>query len=132
MTERKISKVVENTEHSFEKVLDVPSGTTELTKKRIRSEIKPYDDYDDKDDEIEEDMVNVQDRALELYEYLVDEIDDADQGKRARLAEVAGQMLNTALSATEKRRLMKQQKDILKARAQWLETLRAPNRRFPG
>jgi hypothetical protein len=51
---------------------------------------------------------------MELYEYLVDEIDDADPSKRSRLAEVAGQILNTALSASEKRRVLKQHIDTLK------------------
>ena len=114
MTERKIEKVVETTEHSFENVLDIPSGTTEIEKTRVTSEIIEYDEYDEKDSEIEADLVMIQDKALELYEFLVDEIEDADPSKRARLAEVADQILNTALSSSDKRRALKQHKDVLK------------------
>jgi hypothetical protein len=114
MTSRKIEKVTEKTGHSFEDVLGVPPNTTEISKTRVTSELVISPDYDEKDVEIEEDIADIQDKALELYEYLYDELDDADQSKKARLAEVAGQLLNTALSATERRRVMKQHIDILK------------------
>ena len=114
MTKRKETEVVEEIEHSFEKVLDVPEGSTEISKTVIESELIEHDSYDEKDKEIEEDFADVQDKALELYDYLFDEMDDADPGKRARLAEVAGQLLNTALSAGERRRVLKQHIDILK------------------
>lgn len=114
MTERKVEKVVETIEHSFENVLGVPSGTTEIEKTRVVSEPTQPDEYDTKDNEIEEDLVEIQDKALELHEHLVDEIEDADPSKRARLAEVADQVLNTALSSLDKRRSLKQHKDILK------------------
>lgn len=114
MTKRKEIEIIEDGKHSFEDVLDVPSGTTEITKKVIKSEVSEHELYDDKDREIEEDFAEVQDKAFELYEYLFDEMDDADPGKRARLAEVAGQLLNTALSAGERRRVLKKHIDDLK------------------
>lgn len=114
MTKRKTEKVVEKITHSFEDVLGVPPNTTEVVKTRVSSELTVHEDYDSKDVEIEEDITGIQDKALELYEYMVDEIEDTDQSKRARLAEVAGQLLNTALSAAEKRKALKQHIDILK------------------
>jgi hypothetical protein len=114
MTTRKTEKIVETVGHAFEDVLGVPANTTELSKTRVTSELAVSSDYDEKDVEIEEDIVDIQDKALELHETLLDEIDQAEQSKKARLAEVAGQLLNTALSATEKRRVMKQHIDLLK------------------
>lgn len=114
MTERKVEKVIETFEHSFETVLDVPPGTTEIEKTRIVSKPIIHQEYDAKDNEIEEDLISIHDKALELHEVLVDEIDDTDQSKRARLAEVADQVLNTALSAVDKRRSLKQHVDSLK------------------
>jgi hypothetical protein len=114
MTSRKIEKVTEKIGHAFEDVLGVPPNTTEVSKTRVTSELAVSPDYDEKDSEIEEDIVDIQDKALELFEYLVEEMDGTEQSKRARLAEVAGQLLNTALSATEKRRVIKQHIDILK------------------
>jgi hypothetical protein len=114
MTERKTERVVETREHSFEKVLGIPSGTTEIVKTRVTSVTAPHDDYDGKDEEIEQDFLDVHDKAMELFDYLADEIDDADQSKRSRLAEVAGQLLNTALNASERRRVLKQHIDVTK------------------
>mgnify|MGYP000958940044 CR=1 FL=1 len=114
MTTRKTEKIVENTGHAFEDVLGVPANTTEIARTRVTSELTVGADYDEKDIEIEEDIVDIQDKALELHETMLDAIDGAEQSKKARLAEVAGQLLNTALSATEKRRVMKQHIDLLK------------------
>lgn len=114
MTKRKTEQLTETIGHSFEAVLEVPPNTTEIVKTRVTSELIVHDDYDDKDAEIEEDITEIQDKALELYDYMVDEIEDADPSKRSRLAEVAGQLLNTALSATEKRKALKEHKDKLK------------------
>jgi hypothetical protein len=114
MTESKTEKVVETIEHSFEGVLGVPPGTTEIVKTRVKSEPVIHEDYDHKDSEIEDDFVKIYDKAMELFENLLDEIEDADQSKRARIAEVANQTLSTALNAAEKRKGLKQHIDILK------------------
>ena len=113
MTNRKVEKIVETKEHSLEHVLGVPSGTTEMVKTKISSDPVPHEGYDEKDNEIEEDFLHAHDKALELYNILLEEVDDADPSKRARLAEVAGQILGQAVTTTEKRRLMKQHKDIM-------------------
>lgn len=114
MTKRIVEYVTETIEHSFEGVLGVPPHTTEIVKPKVRSELVSHEDYDTKDNEIETDLVDIQDKALELYEQMLEEIDDADQGKKARMAEVAGQLLNTALTVAKQRKDMKQHKDILK------------------
>lgn len=113
MTDRKVEQIITPTEHSFETVLGVPSGTTEMVKTVVTSKPVQHETYDDKDVEIDEDILVVHDKALELYDVLMSEIDDAAPNSVARLAEVAGQMLNTALSASEKRRDLKKHKDIL-------------------
>lgn len=121
MTQRKTEKVVETKEHSFETVLGIPSGTTEVVKTRVTSTTKKHDDYDHKDDEIEEDFLSIHDNAMELFELLMDEIDDTDQSKRSRLAEVAGQLLNTALTASERRRVLKAHIDTTKQKERALD-----------
>lgn len=126
MTERKVEKVVETREHSFENVLGIPSGSTEVVKTRITSETKPHDDYDEKDGEIEQDFLDVHDKAMELYETLLDEIDDADQAKVSRLSEVAGQILNTALNASERRRVLKQHIDTIKQKDRVIDNKSGP------
>jgi len=113
MTERKVEVITEPTEHSFEKVLGVPSGTTEMTQIVVKSKTDPHELYDKKDDEIEEDFLNIYDKALEMFERLMIEIDDVDQSKRSRLAEVANQTLNTALTAAKERRGLKEHIDVL-------------------
>jgi hypothetical protein len=113
MTKRNVEKIIDTTEHPFEQILGVSSGTTEIIKTQVVSEPVEHESFDSKDSEIEEDILIVHDKALELYEYIVDELNDSDPSKKSRLAEVAGQLLNTALSATEKRRVMKQHKDVL-------------------
>lgn len=122
MTQRKIEKVVETTEHSFENVLGIPSGTTEIVKTHVTSETEDHDDYDSKDREIERDFLDVHDKAMELFVELAEEIEDAEPSKRSRLAEVAGQILNTALSASERRRVLKQHIDTLKQKDRALST----------
>lgn len=114
MTRRKVTKVKETTGHSFEDVLGVPHGSTELTKTQVSTELVPHEDYDDKDDEIESDISGVHDRGLELFEYLMEEIEDAEPSNRADLVTVAIQTLNTMLSAADKKRLLKQHSDLLK------------------
>lgn len=121
MTTRKTEQVTETIEHSFEGVLGIPSGTTEIVKTRIESTTEPHEDYDAKDNEIEEDFLYVHDKAMELYEQLVEEIEDADQSRRPRFAEVAGQILRTALDASERRRVLKQHIDTTKQKDRALE-----------
>jgi hypothetical protein len=122
MTDQKIEKKVQQINHSFEKALGVPCGTTEVVKTKIKSIAIKSEDYDLKDEEIEEDFLNIYDKSLELYELLLDEIDDAEQNKVSRLAEVAAIMLNTALSSAEKRRIMKQHIDTLQQKERLLES----------
>jgi hypothetical protein len=113
MTRRKIEEVTENTSHSFEDVLDVPSGSTEITKKKVVSEKVDSELYDDKDEELDDDLRAIQDTALEMYEAIAEEMEDSDPSKRARLAEVSGQLLNVSLGALKERASHKKHKDTL-------------------
>lgn len=113
MTRRKVEEVTGETEHAFEDVLGVPSGTTEVTKKMVVSERVESPLYDEKDYELDDDLRELQDNALEMHEQLVEEMEDAEPAKRARLAEVSGQMLNISLGALKERSKHKQHKDTL-------------------
>lgn len=121
MTRRKIEEVTEEAEHSFEDVLGVPSGTTEVTKKIVVSERVESDLYDEKDYELDDDLRELQDSAMEMHEQLVEEMEDAEPSKRARLAEVSGQMLNISLGALKERSKHKQHKDSLKQKDKALD-----------
>lgn len=114
MTKREITEKVNVIEHSFENALGVPSGTTELVTSTGKSTSVKSEDYDDKDDEIEEDFLDVYDKALDMYEVLLDAMDEVDSFNKSKIAEVAGSMLNTALASAEKRRVLKQHKDVLR------------------
>lgn len=114
MTTRKTERVTKTTEHAFEESLGVPSGTTETEMVKVTSEPCQHESYDEKDSEIEDDFVDIQDKAVELYELLLDELSGAEPGKVARLAEVANSALNTALAASDRRRNMKEHIDKLK------------------
>jgi hypothetical protein len=113
MTRRKIEEVTEETENSFEDILEVPSGTTEVTKKIVVSERVESELYDQKDYELDDDLRKLQDNALTMHESLVDEMEDAEPSKKARLAEVSGQMLSITLGALKERNKHKQHKDSL-------------------
>lgn len=111
MTKKETKTVTRQSENSIENVLGVPSGTTEIEETKVNLIPVEYEEYDDKDRELEEDYVDIQERALELYETVLDKLDDASPDKIARLVEVATAVLNTSLTAVEKRRIQKEVKD---------------------
>jgi len=121
MTRRKIEEITEEVENSFEDVLGVPSGTTEVTKKIVTRDSVESDLYDDKDTELDEELKELQNSAEEMFEMLAEEMEDAEPSKRARLAEVSGQMLNISLGAIKERSKHKQHKDTLHQKSKSLD-----------
>ena len=72
--------------------------------------VKP-EQYDEKDVEIEKDYQEIADSALNIAELLKSQLATSEPKYMARLAEVIGQQLNTALSAVDKKAKMKSGKD---------------------
>lgn len=112
MTIRKIDEIVKLSKHKLEEHFDIEPGTTELVIKQRKTELEQYDQYDSKDRELEEDYQLIMDSALDITDVLKEQINGNVEGKYlARLVEVAGQHLNIALSAAEKKARMKDNKD---------------------
>lgn len=116
MTIRKIKEILEVKSHPLEAHFDIPSGTTEFTRTERQTILTKGEGYDDKDTELEVGYQEVADAALDLVHSLREHMQTAEPRSLARLAEVAGQQLNTALSAVEKKAKLKQHKDNYKLR----------------
>jgi hypothetical protein len=112
MATRKIDEIVKLGSHPLEKHFDVEENSTEMVVYRRNTELEEYQEYDTKDKEIEQDYQLVMDRALDMADKLSEYIDGGAEAKfLARLAEVAAQQLNIALSAAEKKAKLKDTKD---------------------
>ena len=112
MTIRKIDQIIKLGTHPLEDHFDMDKGSTEIVTTKRKTELEKYAPYDSKDAEIEEDYQLVMDSALDMVDKIREQIDGGTEAKfLARLAEVAGQQLNIALSAAEKKAKLKDSKD---------------------
>lgn len=112
MATRKIDEIVKLGSHPLEKHFEIEDGSTEMVVTRRNTELEQYDVYDSKDKEIERDYQLIMDRALDMVDRLAEHIEGGAEAKfLARLSEVAGQQLNIALSAAEKKAKLKDSKD---------------------
>ena len=100
-------------EHPMEEEMDIEPGTTITTTVERSTEMVEAKAYDEKDNEIEGQMQEVYDAAMDAYDDQMG-ISDTVEGKyKARNAEVAVQFLGTALAAAKEKRGMKEHKDKL-------------------
>lgn len=112
MTIRKIDELIKISSHPLETHFDIEEGSTEVIVHKRKTELEPYSEYDAKDAEIEQDYQAIMDTALDMADKIKEHIDQGAEAKfLARLAEVAGQQLNIALSAIEKKARLKDNKD---------------------
>lgn len=99
-------------EHPLEESFDIEQGTTmTTTKKAVPTGIVAPEDYDRKDKEIDDQLQEVYELALEEFENQTGRI---VEGKfAARNGEVAALFLNTALNAAKEKASIKMNKDKL-------------------
>lgn len=97
--------------HPLEEVFDIEENTTVVPYKQVKTDLVVHEPYDNKDEEIEEQLQELYDMALEAFENQQEESDVIDPKYRARNAEVAVQYLKTALEAAREKRQMKEHKD---------------------
>jgi hypothetical protein len=74
------------------------------------------DAYDEKDDDIEAAYSKIHNDAIVVHQTIIDDIEDIEGSKRARMYEVAANYLNIGLSAIHERAKMKEHKDKLTAK----------------
>lgn len=77
------------------------------------SALKPTEMYDEKDDDIEGAYNKIHQDAMYVHQTIIDEIEDVEGSKKARMYEVAANYLNISLSAVHERAKMKEHKDKL-------------------
>lgn len=124
-----MKKVITETfvEHPMENVLDIPPGTTVVTKHEfVPTELVIHEQYDNKDTEIETQLENIYTAAMTEFEVQAGSAELAEGRYKARNAEVAVQYLNAALSAVREKSVLKQHKDklsIAKASASSVKTV---------
>ena len=97
--------------HPLEQVFDIEDNTTVVPYTKIKTDLVPHEPYDNKDDELEGQLQELYDIALEAFELQQEETDVIDPKYRARNAEVAVQYLKTALEAVREKRQLKEHKD---------------------
>lgn len=98
-------------EHPMEDVLDIESGTTIVPRNERTTELVEAEQYDEKDDEIEEQIQEVYNAAMDAFEVQMDEVETVEGKFKARNGEVAVQFLNAALAAAKEKSSLKQHKD---------------------
>lgn len=114
MSKDKYTQIEEITNHPLEEVFDIePHTTIVVRQKKEPTILVDHNLYDDKDKEIEYQLQEIADTALEAFHNQSEVIDDVDSQFIARNQEVAAQYLNTALAAISKKADIKQQKDKL-------------------
>lgn len=114
MAVRRIDQIVKLGAHPLENHFDISDRSTEMVVPNRDTILERYEAYDKKDNEIERDYQLIMDKSLEMVDRLTEHIDGGAEAKfLARLAEVAGQQLNIALSAIEKKSKLKSDKDKL-------------------
>lgn len=114
-------KVKEKRGHALEKFFNVPEESTEMERVVVSYPLKKSNEYDDKDAEIEKELHNVFEKAMEGYESLSEILDNVEPKYRARIAEVAATYLNTALNASTKRAGQKESIQKLKQKQQEID-----------
>ena len=110
----KFKHTEKQTEHTLEGLFNIEEGTTVVPYiEREPTVLVKHETYDDKDNEIEEQLQEIIDHALEAFENSSEDADSTEPQFKARNREVAAQFLNTALSAINSKSSIKQQKDKL-------------------
>lgn len=101
--------------HPLEAALGIEIGTTVVPTNDVMSlpAVIGDDRYDPKDREIDGQFEEVYSTALSAATILTEEIEVGDPRFRNRSAEVAAQLLNTALAAAKEKSNLKQHKDKL-------------------
>lgn len=97
--------------HPLEQVFDIEESTTVVPYTERKTDLVAHEPYDNKDDELEGQLQELYDIALEAFEMQQEESDVIDPKYRARNAEVAVQYLKTALEAVREKRQLKEHKD---------------------
>jgi len=103
-TEKEIS-------HPLEEIFDIEESTTIVPYKEVKTDLVPHETFDNKDKELEEQLQDLYDKALEAFENQQDDADTIEPKFKARNAEVAVQYLKTALEAVREKRVLKEHKD---------------------
>lgn len=116
MTIRKLDQIEKIVSHPLEDFFNIEPESTKIVRTERSTELLDYEEYDEKDKEIESSYQEIADAAMSLFGDLRDMMDTADTKLVARLTEVSGQMLGTALSATNRKAALKDNKDKLLAR----------------
>lgn len=112
MAIRNIDKIIKLSTHPLESHFDIESGSTEIAISKRNTIPEVYAPYDSKDTEIENDYQLIMDTAMDMVDVIKTHIDSGSEARfLARLSEVAGQQLNIALSAAEKKAKLKDSKD---------------------
>lgn len=107
----KITDTEKSTSHPLEDVFDIEENTTIVPYKEVKTDLVPHEPFDEKDKELESQLQDLYDMALEAFENQQEDADGVDPRFRARNAEVAVQYLKTALEAVREKSLLKQHKD---------------------
>lgn len=97
--------------HPLEEVFDIEENTTIVPYKEVKTDLVPYEPFDVKDEELESQLQDLYDMAIEAFENQQSESDTMEARFKARNAEVAAQYLKTALEAVREKRELKQHKD---------------------
>jgi hypothetical protein len=111
MAIRNIDKIIKLGAHPLESHFDIEEGSTEMVVSKRTTIPEAYEPYDSKDTEIESDYQMIMDTAMDMVDVIKESIGGAEARFLARLTEVAGQQLNIALSAAEKKAKLKDSKD---------------------
>lgn len=111
-SKKKEKKKEKKKDNPIENFFNLEPGSTQIAERETRNtELVNPEDYDEKDKEIEQSYQEIYDKALDLSDILLDEIDEAEAKFVARLVEVNNSLLGTALAAAEKKARLKEHKD---------------------
>ena len=108
-TER--TKTEKEIDHPLEEIFDIERSTTIVPYTKVKTDLVPHSEYDEKDSELEKQLQELYDLALEAFETQQDEAEVIEPKFKARNAEVAVQYLKTALEAVHEKSQLKQHKD---------------------
>ena len=108
---KKVTETEKEITHPLEQVFDIEENTTVVPYKEVKTDLVAFEPYDEKDSEIEEQLQELYDMAVEAFENQQEESDGIEPKYRARNAEVAVQYLKTALEAAREKRQLKEHKD---------------------
>ncbi len=97
--------------HPMEEIFEIEEHSTIVPYREVKTELVPYEPFDEKDKELEEQLQDLYDIALEAFEEQQSDSDTIEPKFRARNAEVAVQYLKTALEAVQTKTNLKQHKD---------------------